>query len=190
MHTLEVREAAAAQSKEGKELPQVSCTRQAILNLPLSAYKKWADSVEQAFLQAAKFLQMQRIFWRKDVPYLTQIIALAAIILRLGDRWDHDSARQKVSRWYWCGVFGEMYGSAIESRLAKDVQEVPAWVEDDTATPSTVRDANFAQERLMTLRSRRRGRTLLPQPPVIDMKRTTCSGRSLNSWRSGFRAMA
>lgn len=154
LHTLEVREAAAAQSKEGKELPQVSCTRQAILNLPLSAYKKWADAVEQAFLQAAKFLQMQRIFWRKDVPYLTQIIALAAIILRLGDRWEQDSARQKVSRWYWCGVFGEMYGSAIESRLAKDIQEVPAWVEDDTATPSTVRDANFAQERLMTLRSR------------------------------------
>ncbi len=28
------------------------------------------------------------------------------------------------------------------------------------------------------------------QPPVIDMKRMTCSGRSLNSWRSGFRAMA
>ncbi|MCK7576241.1 MAG: hypothetical protein MZV65_10305 [Chromatiales bacterium] len=25
-----------------------------------------------------------------------------------------------------------------------------------------------------------------PQPPVIDMKRTTCPGCSLNSWRSGF----
>ncbi|WP_295401628.1 DUF262 domain-containing protein [uncultured Thiocystis sp.] len=154
LHTLEVREAAAAASKEGKELPQVSCTRQAILNLPLTAYKKWADDAEQSFLQAAKFLQMQKIFWRKDVPYLTQIVALAAIILRLGDRWEQDGARQKVSRWYWCGVFGEMYGSTIESRLAKDVQEVPAWIEDESATPSTVRDANFAQERLGTLRSR------------------------------------
>jgi hypothetical protein len=154
LHTVEVREAAVAAGKEGKDLPQVSCTRQAILNLPLSAYRKWADAVERGLIQAAKFLHMQKIFWRKDVPYLTQIIPLAALIIRLGDRWDQDGVRQKVNRWYWCGVFGEMYGSAIESRLAKDVQEVPAWIGDENATPATVRDSNFAQERLNTLRTR------------------------------------
>jgi hypothetical protein len=154
LHTLEVREAAAAAGKEGKDLPQVSCTRQVMLNLPLAAYKQWADAVEASFLQAAKFLQMQRIFWRKDVPYLSQLVPLAAIIARLGDRWEQDGARQKISRWYWCGVFGELYGSTVESRFAKDVQEVPLWIEDDRMTPSTIRDANFAQERLFTLRTR------------------------------------
>ncbi|WPL17418.1 hypothetical protein Thiowin_02427 [Thiorhodovibrio winogradskyi] len=154
LHTLEVREAAAAAGKEGKDLPQVSCTRQAILNLPLTAYQKWADAVENSFLQAAKFLQLQRIYWRKDVPYLTQLVALAAIITRLGKRWEEDGARRKIARWYWCGVFGELYGSTIESRLAKDVQDVPIWIDDDSKRPSTFQDANFAQERLYTLRSR------------------------------------
>jgi hypothetical protein len=154
LHTLERREAAAAAGKEGKELPQVSCTRQAILNLPLTAYRTWADAVEQSFLQAAKFLQLQRIYWRKDVPYLTQLVALAAIITRLGARWEEDGARRKIAQWYWCGVFGELYGSTIESRLAKDVQDVPIWIDDDSKRPTTVQDANFAQERLYTLRSR------------------------------------
>lgn len=154
LHTLEMREAAAGAGKEGKELPQVSCTRQVMLNLPLDAYKKWADGVEVGFLQAAKFLQMQKIFWRKDVPYLSQIVPLAAIITRLGDRWEQDGPRQRIGRWYWCGVFGELYGSTIESRFAKDVQEVPVWIDNENMTPSTVRDANFAQERLWTLRSR------------------------------------
>lgn len=154
LHTLEMREAAVADGRDGKDLPQVSCTRHVMLNLPLAAYKKWADAVEVSFLQAAKFLQMQRIFWRKDVPYLSQIVPLATIITRLGDRWEQDGVRQKISRWYWCGVFGELYGSTVESRFAKDVQEVPLWIDDDSTFPSTLRDANFAQERLFTLRSR------------------------------------
>jgi hypothetical protein len=154
LHTLEVREAAIASGKEGKELPQVSCTRQVMLNLPLDAYKKWAGAVEAGFLQAAKFLQMQKIFWRKDVPYQSQIVPLAAIITLLGDLWEQDGARQKIGRWYWCGVFGELYGSTVESRFARDVQELPAWIEDESAILSTIRDSNFAQERLWTLRSR------------------------------------
>ena len=132
----------------------MSCTRQAILNLPLAAYRKWAGPVEEGFRQAAKFLQMQKIFWRKDIPYVTQIVPLAAIITRLQDRWEQDGARQKISQWFWCGVFGELYGSAIETRFAKDVQEVPAWIADEMAVPTTVRESTFAQERLWTLRSR------------------------------------
>jgi hypothetical protein len=31
----------------------------------------------------------------------------------------------KLIRWYWCGIFGELYGGAIETRFAKDLpQEV------------------------------------------------------------------
>ncbi len=32
-------------------------------------------------------------------------------------------------RWYWCGVFGELYGGANESRFAYDMQEVLAWLD-------------------------------------------------------------
>jgi len=41
-------------------------------------------------------------------------------------------------RWYWNGVFGELYSSAVESRYAKDFIEVPAWIKGGSE-PSTVR---------------------------------------------------
>ena len=96
---------------------------------------------------------MQRIYWFKDVPYKSQIVPLATILADLGDLWEQDTARRKILRWYWCGVFGELYGSAIESRFAKDIVEVPAWLQGGEE-PSTVKDATFRADRLETMRSR------------------------------------
>src|SRR5690606_7790332 len=107
----------------------------------------------QGFDRAARFLTLQNIFWYKDVPYSTQLVPLAAILVRLGDRWEHQSVRDRLERWYWCGVFGELYGAAVETRLAKDFGEVPDWI-DGGREPSTILDANFAPERLLGLRSR------------------------------------
>ena len=52
-----------------------------------------------------------------------------------------------------CGIFGELYGSAIESRFAKDVLEVPVWL-NGGPEPSTITDGRFRPERLRTLRTR------------------------------------
>lgn len=63
------------------------------------------------------------------------------------------------------------------------------------ATRMTV-GAGFAREprchRLFAgkARSYSNSQARLSQPPVIDMKRITCAGFSVNSWRSGFSAMA
>jgi hypothetical protein len=52
-------------------------------------------------------------------------------------------------------VLGELYGSAIETRIANDLHEVLQWIESDTApSPSTVIAAGFQPTRLDTLRSR------------------------------------
>jgi hypothetical protein len=56
-------------------------------------------------------------------------------------------------RWYWSGVLGELYGGANETRFAMDMQDVVIWV-DGGAEPRTVRDANFAPTRLLSLQSR------------------------------------
>jgi hypothetical protein len=61
---------------------------------------------------------------------------------------------QKLSRWYWCGVFGEMYGGANETRYAMDVVDLIAWILDDGPEPRTIRDADFAPLRLLTLQTR------------------------------------
>ena len=153
LHTWEKRQKDITAGKEGKQLTQVSCQRAAILNLPLEAYCKWADQAMQGFAEAAKFLARQKVFWKKDIPYRTQLVPLAAIFVHLSHRADVDAVEQKLTQWYWSGVFGELYGSAIETRFALDVQQVPAWIEGGP-TPKTIQDANFALERLLTLTSR------------------------------------
>jgi hypothetical protein len=50
-------------------------------------------------------------------------------------------------------VFGELYGSATETRFALDLPDVLTWIEGGPE-PSTIADANFAPARLLTLRTR------------------------------------
>jgi len=54
-----------------------------------------------------------------------------------GDAWEHEANRAKLVRWYWNGVFGEFYGSAVETRIARDFIEVPVWLKGGPE-PSTV----------------------------------------------------
>ncbi len=136
------------------DLAPVSCTRQAILDLPKKGYLDYADAAEEGFKRAAQFLWSQKVYQQLDLPYRTQLVPLAAILWALGDRWQDDPIRRKVRQWYWCGVFGELYGSAIETRFARDLPEVVAWVLHDGPTPTTVEDANFVSDRLRTLQSR------------------------------------
>ena len=72
----------------------------------------------------------------------------------LGDEADNDTVRKLLSRWYWCGVFGELYGSTIESRFAKDLPELIAWVRGGDE-PTAVKEATFSGARLEELTSRR-----------------------------------
>ena len=133
--------------------PPVSCKRKDILNLSLADYQKWADPVIEGFERAAKFLHTQKIFSARDIPYSTQLIPMAAILAVLGDEADKEGIRAKLSRWFWCGVLGELYGSAIETRFARDLSEFLTWI-DGGAEPITVYDAGFNPSRLFTLRTR------------------------------------
>ncbi len=138
---------------DSQKAPAITCKRKDLLRLTLGDYRKWADNVEEGFQKAARFMHVQRIFAARDLPYRTQLVPLAAIFTVLGDQADHDSVRAKLARWFWCGVFGELYGGAIESRFAKDLPEVLAWV-GGGPEPDTIADANFASTRLYTLRTR------------------------------------
>jgi hypothetical protein len=152
-YTRERRREAERAGKTGKELPAVIANRQALLSLPLSAYKRYEKQVEHGFVQAAKFLHMLHIYRIFDLPYQSQIVPLAAIIADIGDAWEHEANRAKLVRWYWNGVFGELYGSAVESRIARDFIEVPRWLQGGPE-PSTVSEVIFRADRLKTMRSR------------------------------------
>ena len=133
----------------------VSCRRRDILRLQSEDYKRWADRTEQGFMKAARFLHEQKVFNSKDLPYQTQLVPLAAILAGLGNDADTEGARQKIARWYWCGVLGEIYGGASETIFSRDLPEVVGWIRGDVSElPSTIQDANFQGSRLLTLRTR------------------------------------
>jgi hypothetical protein len=152
-YTRERRRVAENAGKQGKELPAVSGNRAALLNLPLEEYKRYEKQVEQGFVQAAKFLHMLHIYRTYDLPYQSQIIPLAAILADIGDAWEHEANRAKLVCWYWNGVFGELYGSAVETRIARDFMEVPGWLKGGQE-PSTVSETMFRADRLKTMRMR------------------------------------
>ncbi|WP_246182831.1 GmrSD restriction endonuclease domain-containing protein [Mycolicibacterium grossiae] len=135
--------------------PAISAKREDVLKLTLNDYLQWRDPLREAFIWASTFLADRHIFARRDVPYPKQLVPLAAIKVALGKQADLISVSERLVRWYWCGVLGELYGSAIESRFARDIEMVPPWATDGSApVPRTVQDASFTESRLHSLRTR------------------------------------
>jgi hypothetical protein len=135
--------------------PPISCKRKDVLDLTLAEYQRWADPVMQGFRLAAKLLHGQKFFTVRDLPYRTQLVPLAATLAALDEAGKADTlaTRQKLAQWFWCGVFGELYSSATETRFAKDLPELLGWVAGGPQ-PDTTRDAEFAPSRLLTLKTR------------------------------------
>lgn len=131
----------------------VSCKRADVLKLDLADFKVLEAALELGFKRAAELLAEEKIFDERSLPYATQLIPLAAICAHLGERTTLHGIKQSLLRWYWSGVLGELYGGANETRFAMDMQDVVAWVDGGTE-PRTVRDANFAPTRLLSLQSR------------------------------------
>ncbi len=154
LRTHETRRADIDAGKTGKQVRPVSAKRADVLQIPLSAWTQWADDLEAGFRNVARFLRRQCFYDRRELPYRTQLVPLAAVLTRLGDRWLEPRIYDKLTRWFWSGVLGELYGGAVETRMANDYEELLIWFEDDDLLPRTVREANFQPDRLNTLRSR------------------------------------
>ncbi len=154
LHTYELNSQAKTAGKPGGQIPGISCKRKTMLNLKLSDYKKWALPLEQAFRRAASFLRKECFYSSRDLPYGTQLVPLAAIMVHLKDRWLEPMIYERLKTWFWCGVMGELYGSAIENRFANDIEDFLKWLNDEKQIPRTVFDASFHPNRLETLRTR------------------------------------
>ena len=154
LHTYEKHQADQAAGKTGKQISAVSAKRVSVLALGLDDYQKWADQVQAGFLLAAKFLRKEGFYHTRDLPYRTQLVPLAAVLSLLDDRWLQPRIYEKLSQWYWCGVLGELYGGAVETRIANDLEELMAWIDHDADLPRTIYEASFHPSRLFTLRSR------------------------------------
>lgn len=134
----------------------VSCKKKDVLNLSLKDYNNFADALSEGFVEAEKILQEERVFSNKDLPYSTQLIPLAALctLLSNGNRIKVTNIKNKIRQWYWCGVFGELYGGANETRYVNDVVGVMNWIENNGNVPKTIQESYFNPTRLLTLQSR------------------------------------
>ncbi|WP_191562881.1 GmrSD restriction endonuclease domain-containing protein [Janibacter melonis] len=140
----------------GERRPAISAKREDVLRLKLNDYLEWRDALRDAFQWAATFLADRYVFKAREVPYAKQLVPLAAIKVVLGSKADLHGVKERLIRWFWCGIFGELYGSASETRFARDIEMVPAWALDPTApTPRTIVDSSFVESRLQSLNSRR-----------------------------------
>jgi hypothetical protein len=155
LHSYERRSADLLAGRTGKEAAAVTAKREHVLVLPLEGYKKWADQLTKGFLEADRFLRMEGFYHPKYLPYRSQLVPLAAVMVHLGERWLEPVIREKLSRWYWCGVLGELYGGSVETRIALDLQDLLAWINlAGSPEPTTVIASGFQPTRLDTLRTR------------------------------------
>ena len=134
----------------------VSCKKKDVLDLSYHDYTANRDGLLNGFRLARMFIMdYQHVFRMRDLPYMTQLIPLSSICAILGES---ECSRPRVieilSRWYWCGILGEMYGGANETRYANDIEDVIAEIRDGNSLNRTVNAAMFSATRLLTLETR------------------------------------
>lgn len=132
-----------------------TCKKDDVLALSFADYQANKAALLEGYQLARKFLFSQYIFRKRDLPYVTQLIPLAAICAVIGKSvFNQPRTAQILSRWYWCGVLGEMYGGANETRYANDMEDVLAAINNAPSQNRTINAAFFSATRLLTLQTR------------------------------------
>ncbi|MCM1223242.1 MAG: DUF262 domain-containing protein [Lachnospiraceae bacterium] len=134
----------------------VTCKKRDVLKMNVNDYKANRDLLVSGFIKAASFLINQGVFSAQNLPYTSQLVPLAAIFAYAEDKGINLSIQTNkdiLAHWYWCGVFGELYGGANESRYASDIVDVFNQI-NGGEQPDTVVRANFQPRRLLSMQTR------------------------------------
>ena len=132
-----------------------TCKKKDVLALTFEDYQANKGSLLEGYKLARKFLFSQYVFRRRDLPYTTQLIPLAAICAVIGKSvFDQPRTRDILAQWFWCGIMGEMYGGANETRYANDIEDVVAAINGQSSQNRTVNAAFFSSTRLLSLQTR------------------------------------
>jgi len=142
--------------KKNGKAGAISCKKKDVLALDFDSYIANKPQVLVGFQLAREFLlKYQFVFRMRDLPYSTQLIPLAAICAVLGkSKCNEPNTIKVLSHWYWCGILGEMYGGANETRYANDIEDVIEEVYGRPNQARTINSAFFSSTRLLTLQTR------------------------------------
>ena len=141
--------------KQNGRIKYIACKKKDVLNLDFDSYINNRDDVAHGFKLARDFLiRYIYVFKKSDLPYEGQVVPLAAICALLGESGVNRNINI-LTRWYWCGVLGEMYGGASETRYANDVEDIMMAIESsDVSKIRTINSAFFSATRLLELQRR------------------------------------
>ena len=132
-----------------------TCKKKDVLALKFEDYQANKEALLEGYKMARKFLYSQYVFRMRDLPYTTQLIPLVSICAEIGKTTFNQPQAQKIlSRWFWCGIMGEMYGGANETRYANDMEDVVAAIRGQVSQNRTVNAAYFSATRLISLQTR------------------------------------
>ncbi len=132
----------------------VSCKKKDVLKLKLADYLDCRDSLVTGYDKAANFLVHQGVYTSRDIPYTSQLIPLSVIFAIDSEKQNKLMINNAMlSNWYWCGIFGELYGGANETRFALDVVDMFSWINGGDQ-PDTVVKSNFQTTRLLSMYTR------------------------------------
>ncbi len=132
-----------------------TCKKKDVLSLAFEDYQANKSVLLEGYKLARKFLFSQYVFRMRDLPYTTQLIPLAAICAEIGkSTFNQPQTQMILSKWFWCGIMGEMYGGANETRYANDMEDVVAAIRGQDSQNRTVNAAFFSATRLISLQTR------------------------------------
>lgn len=132
-----------------------TCKKKDVLSLDYNDYINNRDIVLEGYKMARKFLFSQYVYRKRDLPYTTQLIPLSAICAVIGNSSFNLPRTQKIlSKWFWCGIMGEMYGGANETRYASDIEDVVSEIKGNDSLNRTINAAYFSASRLISLKTR------------------------------------
>ncbi|WP_426147987.1 GmrSD restriction endonuclease domain-containing protein [Polaromonas sp. DSR2-3-2] len=154
LHTMQLRKQAEVANKKGKDLPAITCKHEDLLDLPLQSYIGYADRVQRGFIAASKFVNQDMVLRHRELPYPPQLVTLATVFAALEGVTVAEPAKAKLRQWFWCVALDEAYSSSTETKIARDVPELLAWIGGSGPVPRTVEETLFQADRLDTLRSR------------------------------------
>ena len=135
-----------------------SCKRSDVLNMAASDITTWWDKVVLGLATGLEILRDDcKVMLPKWVPYQTMLPPLAAVLARAGNPKTAEAGaqRERLKRWFWCAVFGQVYEGAPNSKAAKDVVEILSWLSGGDL-PESVASFSFDPRALREVTPRQR----------------------------------
>jgi len=135
-----------------------SCKRSDVLNMKAFEITEWWDKVVVGLAAGLEILREDcKVMLPKWLPYQTMLPPLAAVMAKAGNPKTAEAGaqREKIKRWFWCAVFGQIYESSPNSKSAKDVVEILQWFKDESL-PESVDTFRFDPRALRDVTPRQR----------------------------------